>query len=232
MHLLCKDSAAETYQSAQVLESTRLLFDLIQKPEEYEGWFERFASGLIFRIGFGRVMRDNNDPMLKRLFTEVKVLERVASPGSYLVDTFPILMYLPDWLAPFKRELKALHLEELDIMRGLLYDVKEEMKQGKAPKCWEKTYIENMADYGLTEDQGAYVVGSLFEGKCLANDPFPRHPCSPRRQSQTYIAYIANIGLSGSCNYLSCHDVLGTYNGALSRGAEEASRRNRQRGRR
>lgn len=51
MHQLCKASAAETYQSTQILESTRLLYDLIKKPEEYEGWFERYSSGLIFRLG-------------------------------------------------------------------------------------------------------------------------------------------------------------------------------------
>ena len=90
-------------------------------------------------------------------------VERVGSPGSYLVDAFPFLMYLPDWLAPFKRELKALHREELDLFRGLLNDVRRQMQQGTAPDCWEKTYIENMDDYGLTEDQGAYVVGTLFE---------------------------------------------------------------------
>ena len=163
MHQLCKPSAAESYQPTQILESARLLYDLIKKPEEYEGLFERYSSGLIFRLGFGKVMKDLNDPLLKRLFTELHHVERTASPGQYLVDTFPSLMYLPDWLAPFKRELKALHSEELDIMRGLLYDVKREMEQGKAPDCWEKTYIEHMDEYGLTEDQGAYVVGTLFE---------------------------------------------------------------------
>lgn len=114
-------------------------------------------------LGFGKVMKDNDDPLLKRLFTELHHVERAASPGQYLVDTFPFLVYLPDWLAPFKRELKALHAEELDIMRGLLYDVKKEMDQGKAPDCWEKMYVEHKDDYALTEDQGAYVVGTLFE---------------------------------------------------------------------
>lgn len=123
----------------------------------------RYSSGLIFRLGFGKVMKDNNDPLLKRLFVELHHVERVASPGAYLVDTFPFLMNLPDWLAPFKRELKGLHVEELDIMRGLLLDVKREMEAGKAPDCWEKTFIERMNEYGLTEDQGAYVVGTLFE---------------------------------------------------------------------
>lgn len=163
MHQLCKTSAAESYQPTQILESTRLLYDLIRKPEQYDGLFERYSSGLIFRLGFGKVMKELNDPLLRRLFTELHHVERAASPGQYLVDTFPVLMHLPDWLAPFKRELKALHLEELDIMRGLLNDVKRELEQGKAPDCWEKMYIEQKDQYGLTEDQGAYVIGTLFE---------------------------------------------------------------------
>ena len=163
MHHLCMPSAAISYQPTQILESTRLLYDLIRKPEEYEHWFMRYSSGLIFRLGFGKVMKEHNDPLLKRLFTELHHVERVASPGAYLVDTFPILMYLPDWLAPFKRELKALHAEELDIMRGILHDVKYEMQAGGAPDCWAKTYLERMDEYDLTEDQGAYVVGTLFE---------------------------------------------------------------------
>ena len=52
MHQLCRVSAAETYQPTQALESTRVLYDLIQKPEEYEGWFERYSSGLIFRLAY------------------------------------------------------------------------------------------------------------------------------------------------------------------------------------
>lgn len=163
MHQLTKESSSATYQPTQILESSRLLYDLIRKPEEYEGWFMRYSSGLIFRIGFGKVMKGNDDPLLKRLFRELHHVERVASPGVYLVDTFPFMMYLPDWLAPFKQELKALHAEELTIMRGLLHDVRKEMEDGKAPDCWEKTYIERMDEYGLTEDQGAYVVGTLFE---------------------------------------------------------------------
>lgn len=157
MHSLAREKMAETYQSTQILESTRLLYDLIRAPEDYEGWFERYSSGLIFRLGFGKIMQNHNDPILKRLFQVVHEVERVASPGQYLVDLFPILMCLPDWLAPFKRELKSLHREELDLFRGLLRDVKSEGE--KAPDCWEKQYLQQKHEYALTDDEGAYVVG-------------------------------------------------------------------------
>ena len=161
MHRLCKESAAVSYQPTQTLESTRLLYDLIHKPEEYNGWLMRYSSSLIFRVGFGKSMKENNDPFLIQLFNEAHRLERVGSPGAYLVDTFPILMYLPDWLAPFKRELKAWHAEEKDIFMPLLNDVKREMETGDAPDCWEKTYLEHSGEYDLSEERGAYVVGTL-----------------------------------------------------------------------
>lgn len=139
-----------------------LLYNLIRDPAEYEQWLMRYSSGIIFRLGFGKVMKQN-DPLRDRIFSIVHNVERVASPGAYLVDTFPILMHLPDWLAPFKRELKQLHAKELNLFRGLMDDVREDLTAGTAPECWEKTYLDRKDTYTLTDDQGAYVVGTLFE---------------------------------------------------------------------
>jgi cytochrome P450 len=114
MHVVCKESASQGYQPAQELESSRMLYDLTKKPAEYDQWFERYASGLIFRVGFGKVM-EAHDSIGKAIFKIVHNVERVAMPGTYLVDTFPILQYLPRWLAPFKRELQDFHKEELKV---------------------------------------------------------------------------------------------------------------------
>jgi cytochrome P450 len=162
MHQLCQPSVAVTYQPVQELESLRMLDDLIRKPEGYEDWFMRYSAGLIFRIGFGKVI-NLDTPVLKRIFGVVHTVERVASPGAYLVDTFPSLMHLPDWLAPFKRELKGLHAEELDVFRSLLNDTKTAMEKDNAAECWEKMYLEHKDEYRLSEDEAAYVVGTLFE---------------------------------------------------------------------
>ena len=162
MHQLCQPASVMTYEPTQELESVRMLTDLIRAPKEYERWLMRYSAGLIFRIGFGRVLQDN-DPLLDRIFRVVHQVERVASPGAYLVDTFPSLMYLPDFLAPFKRELNQLHAEELDVFRSLLEDTRKAMARGDAADCWEKMYLDNQDQYKLTEDEGAYVVGTLFE---------------------------------------------------------------------
>lgn len=163
MHHVTNTSVANSYHPAQILESTRMLRDLIQAPEEYERWFERYASGLIFRLAFGKTVNTGKEELVKRILETVHTVERVASPGAYLVDSFPSLMYLPRFLAPFKQELTTLHERELELFRGLVEDVRQEMQAGTAPECWERTFIERQADFDLTTDQGAYVVGTLFE---------------------------------------------------------------------
>lgn len=46
-------------------------------------------------VGFGKVLtHDDKNEYLRRIMKVVHTVERVASPGSYLVDTFPSLMYL------------------------------------------------------------------------------------------------------------------------------------------
>jgi Cytochrome P450 len=163
MHHMTMTQMATSYQPMQILESTTMLHDLIETPSEYERHFERYSSGLIFRIGYGKVVETGNEPYVRKIVEVVHHVERVASPGAYLVDMIPILKYLPDFLAPFKQEAKTLHRQEIELFRSLLIDVKHRMESGDAPECFSKTYWENEDEYGLSVDEAAYVIGTLFE---------------------------------------------------------------------
>jgi cytochrome P450 len=163
MHSLTNVSVAPSYESTQLLESTRVLYDLVRSPEHYERWFERYASGLMLRLAYGKTIETGEEAYVKRIINVVHHVERIASPGAYLVDTFPVLMYLPKWLAPFKREGERLHKEELDLFRGLMDDTRAQLAEGTAPSCFAKTYLQKPEPYDLTNDEVAYVIGTLFE---------------------------------------------------------------------
>lgn len=164
MHQVTNSTVVGNYQPTQILESARMLRDLIKDPGNYEHWFERYSSGIIFRLAFGKTIQTGHEQAVRDVINVVHTVERVASPGSYLVDVFPSLLNLPKAIAPFKRELAWLHERELKLFRKLLYDVKEDMKDGTAPECWERDYLQRKAEFPhLTEDEAAYVVGTLFE---------------------------------------------------------------------
>ena len=164
MHHLTMSSATASYAPVQIEESIRMLRDLIHKPESYEKWLERYAAGLMLRIGFGKRLVTGEESYVKRILKTVHTVERVASPGAYLVDTLPRLMWLPDWIAPFKREGKALHAEELDLFRGLQEDVRQEMEKGELKEeNFTSKFLSEREKWGLSDDEGAYVIGTLFE---------------------------------------------------------------------
>ncbi|EXJ66441.1 uncharacterized protein A1O5_10593 [Cladophialophora psammophila CBS 110553] len=156
-------AAATSYQPTQVWESERMLYDLLRAPEKYELFFERYASALIMRLGYGKEIESGEEPYARDILKVVHTVERVASPGAYLVDTFPMLMHLPAWLAPFKQEAARLHNFEINLFRELLLEVREKMRNGKALKCFSRTFLERQSEFGLSDDEGAYVIGTLFE---------------------------------------------------------------------
>lgn len=165
MHHLTMSSAATSYQPIQLEESARLLRDLIRDPTSYERYLERYAAGLIMRLAFGQTVYTGNEPSVRRILATVHTVERVASPGAYLVDSFPILMYLPTFLAPFKKEGHALHAKELSLFRELQSDVQSRLEKNdpSAMDTFTAKSLQNSAEYDLTPDQLAYVVGTLFE---------------------------------------------------------------------
>ncbi|KAI9709926.1 MAG: hypothetical protein M1820_003004 [Bogoriella megaspora] len=163
MHQVANSQVADTYEPTLALESVRLLKDLIRDPRKYDHWFRRYSTSVVFRLAFGRVIEGEGDDVLIETEAVVHTVERVASPGAYLVDMFRWLVYIPSFLAPFKRELNWLHERELKLFRGLMNDIREKMQVGKAPPCWERDFIEHESEFNLTQDEGAYVVGTLFE---------------------------------------------------------------------
>jgi len=140
-----------------------MLYDLIRSPSDYEKRFERYAAGLVLRLAYGKTVETGEEPYVKRILKVVHEVERIASPGSYLVDTFPILMYLPKWIAPFKQEGERLHAEELDLFRECINDVRKQVDAGTASPCFTKSWLERKDSYDLTDDEAAYVIGTLFE---------------------------------------------------------------------
>jgi cytochrome P450 len=163
MHNLTSSTIAKTYEPLQEQESLRAIRDLTYEPESYETWFERYAAGLIMRLAYSKPVQTGKESYVKQILKVVHTVERVASPGAYLVDTIPALMWLPEWLAPFKREGRRLHRQESELFKNLLQEgIKTSQSDQKVENFCSKWY-NSRETYGLNDDQAAYAIGTLFE---------------------------------------------------------------------
>lgn len=146
-------------------------------------WFDRFtpvgpryAASTIMSITYGKVTPTAyGDPEVVAVTRVLDRLTRALLPGAYLVDTYPILKYVPGYLSELKkwhREEIALYQRQLDVVReqmvnkiltGLSPEADLDQRRGNARPCFAKFLIENQAQYGLRDEEVAHVAGAIFE---------------------------------------------------------------------
>ena len=102
------------YEGIQELEALKLLDDLVAQPEQLRRHYERFSAGLVFTLTYGKRL-GANDAVFTGLTSILENFVQNTYPGAHLVDTFPILDRLPDFVSPWRVEARRCHAEEIKV---------------------------------------------------------------------------------------------------------------------
>lgn len=87
------------------------------------------TAEVILRVTYGINIEPKDDPYIKIAECAQQGFTIAAVPGAFLVDSFPILKYVPEWFpgAGFKRKAKR-WAEATAIMRHKPYDTAKKMR--------------------------------------------------------------------------------------------------------
>ena len=96
------------------MEAVGLLMRILTKPGEVEMNMMRYSSSVIYTLAYGKRMSDD-DRDLKDLIHIMDEFVRECYPGAHLVDTFPILDRLPDFLSPWRKAARKNHENEMKV---------------------------------------------------------------------------------------------------------------------
>lgn len=102
-----------SYDSLQEQRSRDLLLKMCTHPQDLELNFKRYAASIIYTIAFGKDMEGDGD-----LHSVIDILDDFIQdclPGAHLVDTFPILDLLPDFLSPWRNGARMKHEKDLQV---------------------------------------------------------------------------------------------------------------------
>ncbi|KAF9233169.1 cytochrome P450 [Melanogaster broomeanus] len=128
-------------------------------PKHHVEHAKRFTVSVILRVLYGKsTPTSHDDPEVVRIYQNIKNLEPVSRPGSYLVDTFPILKYVPG----YGRDLRKVREFESSLYRDQLGHVKDEMSRNEAGPSFSKMLLENAGDHRMSYEEIAYLSGTLF----------------------------------------------------------------------
>ncbi|KAJ3812998.1 cytochrome P450 [Lentinula aff. lateritia] len=119
----------------------------------------RYAAAVVMALAYGKVPHSYEDPEVQAVNRCLTRLGYAMRPGAWKVDVLPFLKYIPGYL----NELKVGHKEELGLFKSQLQEVREKMaRREEIPASFGKYLIETQPMLGLSDDETAYLAGSMF----------------------------------------------------------------------
>ncbi|TFK72866.1 cytochrome P450 [Pluteus cervinus] len=162
MHAGLGVQAAQQYKVLQNLDSQILLRDLITEtdPTKHGDHIRRFISSISFYVGYGRRVKSLDEDAVVANQKIDNYFNSVLTPGRFIVDSFPILMWLPRPLQWFRREPERHRAHDTKTYMSLMNDVKRQMEQGTAQPSTATRALEKQANFGLNDVETAYALSS------------------------------------------------------------------------
>ncbi|GAA5824646.1 hypothetical protein JCM11251_005288 [Rhodosporidiobolus azoricus] len=162
LHQLTSPSASRQYEGIQEMESAQLCGDMLRKPEDFWGHCQRYAGSTIMQIAFNKRAPTPQDPAITKMRAINEAMTKTAVAGRYLVDSLPILNYIPEALAPFKQEAHRIFDETLALFQTQVDEVKEKVENGDDTHCFAKYILENQESYGLKKEEATFLAGAMY----------------------------------------------------------------------
>ena len=169
LHHAMTPSALRLYKPVQEAEATRLCNQLLYSPQNWEQLLERFTSSIVFSIAYGHRIDSMQAKVLKERFEQMHFNAQLNVPGAYAVETFPILKYVPQALAPWKREIMEKGKEAADGNIELVDRVRDDIRRSKekgTPVAESLTKlllgVREKEHIPLSERDFSFVPASLF----------------------------------------------------------------------
>lgn len=164
-HSLLNITVSTSYQPIQDLESKQLMYDLLHDPDNFYDHNRRYSSSVILTATYGHRMPNWDAPIVTSIYKVINNLQNFATPGMWLVDTFPELVHFPSWMLGNWRAFGRKCFEhDSPIYLQLWRNLKQEVDEGRANPCFARDfYLSEPEKLGLDELQAAYQTGGLVE---------------------------------------------------------------------
>jgi cytochrome P450 len=164
VHSLLNVTAAKSYVPYQDLENKQMLYEMIIQPDQFLQSIRRYSNALTTTMVFGWRSPIYHDPKLMQLFDGFSEFADLNQTGiAALLESFPLLRKLPDFLVPVQRKAKELHQKEKDLYVSHWLKAKQDIANGTIKPCFCVGLAEAQEKGNFDDAQAAYISGTLLE---------------------------------------------------------------------
>ncbi|KXN81911.1 O-methylsterigmatocystin oxidoreductase [Leucoagaricus sp. SymC.cos] len=180
------------YEDVQIRETRTFLRRLVDTPHNFTHHTYHLFAAIIMNISYGISIDESSDPYIYKAQESLIGFSEAGVPGRFLVDSFPIMKYIPDWVpgtgwkkfAEYYRELNKLVVTEPfeDVKRRMVEGtaspsvalslISELPEEGDPGREEEETVVRDVAavSYVAGADTTVSTVLSFFLAMCLYPD--------------------------------------------------------------
>jgi cytochrome P450 len=164
VHGLLNVTTSKRYVAYQMLENKQMLYQFLKKPDNFLHHIRRYSNALTTTMVFGWRTPTYEDPKMKQLFDGFSDFAVINQTGTAaLIDFFPWLRNLPEFLLPVQQKAKELHKHEKALYLSHWMRAKQETQQKTIKPCFCAGMYEAQEKEGFSDDQAAYISGTLLE---------------------------------------------------------------------
>ncbi|KAJ6564650.1 cytochrome P450 [Mycena capillaripes] len=164
-HAILTPQASARHLPIQQAEATQLLHDILLQPKGFYTHIRRYSGSVILSVLYGKRAPRYETPetvaIFKALHEWTSLLQAGATPP---VDLFPILKYVPERWAKWKRDCAKTRRLQREVYFGLLDQTKERLKRGEENGSYMEEMLMRQEEFGMNREMTGYLGGVLIEG--------------------------------------------------------------------
>lgn len=155
-------NALTAYRKVHDLQTLELLQGLLNTDNPAKQ-FTRYNCNVTFTLAVGQSLPPGDDGELLQVASFIEKKLSHLHWGNFLVDVFPILNYLPESCASWKRSGNAMYNEEIKVMSRV---IETALRNGNW--SWATELMEQNKTEDMSWDQMCYFVGELLLGALIS----------------------------------------------------------------
>ncbi|KAF9525611.1 cytochrome P450 [Crepidotus variabilis] len=155
--------AAENYYTLQETEATVLVDGILKTPDSWDDHLKRTAASQIMAMVYDTLpIKNHEEPLITRVNDLVQRLVKAAYPGEHLVEFFPFLNSLPEFLTPWKKWADEWHRKDSQLFMDYYTTVRDRVLAGDERPSLVSSLVKRAEESNFTEREKAWVAGVMI----------------------------------------------------------------------